>query len=218
MKLLVLTAVTLIVVACSDNGTTIGSMGQTGGTNGGGAGGTESQSGSNSGAGLGAGDAAQGGSSNGGSSSAGSEGVPDAGDDGVGTAGAGGAAGTAGAAGVAGAASAAGAAGAAGAGSGGLGCTITGDCKSIVQNYTSRLAAARACDPSLGGQPQCPEQVLDACDCPVSVVSSDAREVQCYLEAREQVQARGCIACPAVAECPLPTKQCAGAVANPICQ
>jgi hypothetical protein len=193
-RILLLAAATLSAIACGDNGTTLGSAEQAGASTSGGRSGTASEAGASSSAGSGAGDVALGGSSSGGSSNAGSAGLPDDGE------------------------GAAGLAGAAGASNGGLGCTIAGDCKSVVQNYISRLAAARACEPSLIVEPQCPAEVLDACGCPLSVVSSAKAEVQCYLEALDQVRERGCIACPAVPECAVPTGQCGGAVANPSCQ
>jgi hypothetical protein len=199
-RILLLAAATLSAIACGDNGTTLGSAEQAGASTSGGGSGTASEAGASSSAGSGAGDVALGGSSSGGSANAGSAGLPDDGEGGAGAAGA------------------AGLGGAAGASNGGLGCTIAGDCKSVVQNYISRLAAARACEPSLIVEPQCPAEVLDACGCPLSVVSSAKAEVQCYLEALDQVRERGCIACPAVPECAVPTGQCGGAVANPSCQ
>lgn len=182
--------VLLLVAACSDNGTVLGSMPPGGAPNASAAGGSAGGADDTSGAGA---EASGGESSSGGSGNAGSAGGPlavdggmNAGDGGTSSGGSGGSS--------------------AGTSTGGSRCTVGGDCNTQVQNYGDRLAEAQACIPTLGPEPACPYQVPDICGCMVSVQSLDAPETQCYLEALEE--ARPCYICVPNAPCVAPTGTC----------
>lgn len=187
----------LLLAACDDNGTVLGSMPPDNAPTAPGEGG--SAAGDHNGSLAGA-ETSGGGSSNAGSGNAGSTGgFPTeaggmgAGEGGTTSAGSGGSS--------------------AGTSTGGSSCTVAGDCKSKIQNYSARLAEAQVCYPSTEPEGQCLDRVRDACGCMVAVMALDAPATQCYLEALEE--ALPCANC-APSPCPVPTGICSGQEGEPL--